>query len=148
MTDPGDLSHSDRQRLFEIADDLIERQAANYAELTFQTAWNLEGAVNNGGFATYFSGFAGGNAREAPSALRAIGAVAMADIVERALNILPDIDWPNTEMREQIITNLPAESLLALEKLEDEFMAYPDGDTEKFHWAFICANPKSFQRPN
>jgi hypothetical protein len=48
------------------------------------TIWALEADVNNGGFDQFYFNSSGDLASFAPSALRAIGAQRMADIVEKA----------------------------------------------------------------
>lgn len=86
--------------------------------------WALEGDVNNGGFHQYYFNTSGDTAYYAPVALRAIGALAAAGIVERA-NQKFGADGPpiSRERRQEALSVFPAE---LWDDLDREFYAYPD----------------------
>jgi hypothetical protein len=86
--------------------------------------WELESEVNNGGFHQYYFNSSGDYAYFAPTALRKIGALSMADIVERA-NAAFGPGGPPTSRQER------QARLTALRKdlwddLDRQFYDYPD----------------------
>ena len=93
-----------------------------FEQKVFSAIWALEGEVNGGGFASYLSGSESQTATFAPIALKAIGAVKCAAVVEQALQIGPKGD------------------LAAVDKA---FMAYPDNLTELL-FRYIQARPDVF----
>ena len=55
---------------------------------TFSTIWELESQVNNGGFDQYFRNSETAEIGYAPTALRTIGALSCAKIVEHAIEVI------------------------------------------------------------
>lgn len=101
-----DLSESDRTMCgrVEFDDQPPEQQV-------FSAIWELEGQVNNGGFAQLFGAADGHSANSAPHALKAIGAHACADIVERALRVVsPDALPREQSAREDLVERMSADS--------------------------------------
>jgi hypothetical protein len=95
----------------------------NHEQQVFSAIWALESQVNNGGFAQYFESENHDTVSFAPTALRAIGAMTCADLVERALTCRALTEY--------------------LEKLDLEFYAYPDNLTDLLY-AYVAARPKIF----
>jgi hypothetical protein len=88
--------------------------------------WMLEADVNNGGFHQYYFNSAGDTAYYAPTAMRAIGARAIADIVERAnARFGPDGPPKGRNVRQEALFALP-DSLGLWADLDLQFFAYPD----------------------
>ena len=112
----------------------------------FSAVWALEGQVNNGGFAQYFSSHDGDTANFASAALRKIGASKCASIIERALQCVSQEPLPNDKLlREQLIKSLGDERSKELASLDSEFYQYPDNLTELL-FAYVAANPEIFGR--
>src|SRR5512139_1031136 len=80
--------------LFSIVDNIQRREselgfsALSPNEQVFLLVWSLEAEVNNGGFHQLFFNSTGDRFAEIADALRTIGAVQMAAIVDRATNVL------------------------------------------------------------
>ena len=111
----------------------------------FSAIWALESQVNNGGFAQYFLSSDGETAHFASTALRTIGAVECAQLVERAVMLVsPSAPLPaDQEGREVLVEALPEESIEALEQLDTQFYSYPDNLTELL-FAYVAAHPNEF----
>lgn len=120
---------------------LAEHEAARFwkvdfnllteAERVFLLVWEVEGEVNNGGFAQYYGNSAGERAARCPGALQSIGAGAMAKIVEEANAVFGDAGPPeDREAREATMAAMPEDSGDRWEKLDDQFFEYPDNLTE------------------
>ena len=88
----------------------------------FSAIWALESEVNSGGFASYFTGSETDTASFAPTALREIGALKCAVIVEEALRIGTSGDTST---------------------IDKEFMAYPDNLTELL-FEYVTSHPEAF----
>lgn len=74
----------------------------------FSAVWALESEVSLGGFLQFFVNWDGDTAAFAPTALRAIGARACADLVERALRLASSSPLPPSQgAREEILESLP-----------------------------------------
>jgi hypothetical protein len=96
-------------------------------EQVFLVIWELEAEVNNGGFEQYFSNSSGRLAPHAGGALRAIGAEAMAAIVDQAFSAVDHgVSWSNDEARKATLIALKSETLQKLEGLDEAFRAYPN----------------------
>jgi hypothetical protein len=93
-----------------------------FEQQVFSAIWALEGEVNGGGFASYLTGIESSTANFAPVALRAIGAVKCAAVVERALQIGSTGD---------------------LTAADQAFIAYPDNLTELL-FSYVQARPDVF----
>src|SRR5437868_4760877 len=89
--------------------------------------WALEADVNNGGFDQYYFNSSGDTAHYAPVALRAIGAMAAADIAERA-NLLfgPGGPPPSCNARQDALSALTDSEKDLWGDLDRQFYAYPD----------------------
>ena len=134
-----ELSESERTMVGKVqfADQPLEQQV-------FSSIWELEGQVNNGGFAQLFSSAEGHVASFAPRALRMIEAHKCADIVTRALRVIADLDLPpDQETREKMVQELDEKALDSLEQLDQEFLAYPDDLTEHL-FDYVKARPQVF----
>lgn len=87
----------------------------------------LEQEVNNGGFEQYFRNSSGDNAAVTPSALRALGALQVASIVEKALELFPNHQPPKTRVeREEQMDSWGSEEQHALAHLDQAFLTYPE----------------------
>lgn len=112
----------------------------------FSAIWALEGQVNNGGFAQYFSSWDGDTANFAPSALRRIGANSCAEIVERALKIVSKQPLPEAyEERSALLDSLSQDTLDKLEEFDSDFFSYPDNLTDLL-FDYVQSNPGVFGR--
>jgi hypothetical protein len=82
--------------------------ALSEVDRVLMSIWMLEADVNNGGFHQYYFNSAGDTAYYAPTAMRAIGARAMADIVERAnARFGPDGPPKGRNVRQEALFALP-----------------------------------------
>jgi hypothetical protein len=134
-----DLSESDRVAFGQMA---FSQQSE--PQKVFSAVWALESQVNNGGFAQYFASSDGDTADFAPRALRTIGAIACANVVERALRTVSATPLPGTQdARESLVDSISEEARDGLKELDREFSTYPDNLTELL-FAFVAKNPKEF----
>jgi hypothetical protein len=131
-TDPALMN----QRLIALSENPEARfwrlaySALTPAEQVFRAVWEVESEINNGGFNQYFFNSSGALVPYGASALRAIGADAMASILERAIEAVgPGIDWEDDDKRRAHICDLTGDVVEALEGLDQEFYAYPDNLT-------------------
>jgi len=133
------LSESERTQLGRVAfADQDEHQKV------FSAIWALESQVNNGGFSQYFVSSDGDTAEFAPRALRAIGARACADIVERALRTMSASPLPASQSaREELVDSAPEDVQDRLEELDEAFLAYPD-DLTALLFAYVANHPDVF----
>ena len=114
----------------------FERVSAQYGsnwtklserDQTLLVVWELEAEVNNGGFEQYFFNSAGDLARDAPSALRRIGASKMADVVEAAnATFGPKGPPANREARQSQLESLVDTDESMFDAFDQRFTAYPD----------------------
>ncbi len=110
----------------------------------FSCLWSIESEVNNGGFRQYFENESGETAEFAPWALRTIGAVKMAAIAQEALGVfLPAIPPQDTEARRAQLGHLSPDAAATLERLDEEFMAYPEDLTDLLY-EFVRSHPGVF----
>ena len=110
----------------------------------FSAIWALESQVNNGGFLQYFVSSDFDTANFAPTALRSIGAQACASIVERALLKLSPAPLPDSrETCERLVKSLSSTARKQFEKLDSDFMAYPDNLTDLL-FAYVASHPEAF----
>lgn len=119
-----ELSESDRT-----AFGRVDFAAQPLEQRIFSAVWALESEVNSGGFSQFFGNEEPELVAFAPAALRSIGAVACAGIVERAVALASS-------------GVIGAES--QMEELDSEFLAYPDNLTELLH-AHVAAHPTAFR---
>ena len=101
------------------------------AEKVFVAIWGLEADVNNGGFSQYYFNSHGDNSAYAPAALRAVGANAMARIVDQANAVFGRAGPPaDRDARQRAIEALGSSAEETWGKLDTDFFAYPDDLTE------------------
>jgi hypothetical protein len=86
----------------------------------------LEDEVNNGGFHQYFNNSSGDDAAETISALQEIGALAMADILRRAIVRFPGRVPPTDRAARLEILRQRFPKTDEFDDLNVEFLAYPD----------------------
>ncbi len=129
-----DLVESKRAEL-----DRVPIEEQSEPQRVFTAVWFLEMGVNNGGFDGYLFNSTGDTAQHVPSALRKIGAVTCADIVERALVAVSSVPLPvDMEGRRALLTEVEA-----LEPFDAEFYAYPDDLTELLY-GYVQEHPEEF----
>jgi len=97
-------------------------------EQVFRMVYELDWEVTNGGFEQYFYNASGDCARQAPAALREIGAHNAAEIVEFALRIFPmgspPAEW---EERQSFVENLSKETKRSiLDRADSQYYDLPD----------------------
>lgn len=116
------------------------------AQRVFSAIWALESQVNNGGFLQFFESSDGDTAEHAPSALRAIGALACAEIVERALRTASPEPLPASDTeRQELMGSLSEDVLERLEQIDQQFFGYPDNLTDLL-FAYVADHPETFGR--
>ena len=115
------------------------------AERTFVTIWTLEADVNNGGFDQYYVNSSGDHARDAPRALRAVGAHATGRIVEEANAVFgADGPPPDRDSRLAALEGLGPEARGRWSELDERFFEYPD-DLTGCLYAYVRANRAQIQ---
>lgn len=87
--------------------------------------WWLQADVNNGGFDQYYFNSGSNRAKQAPEALRAIGANGMARIVEAA-NAVFGADGPPADRNERQVALAALSDNEPWAKLDEQFWKYPD----------------------
>ncbi len=104
------------------------------AERVFRAVWELEGDVNNGGFEQYSFNSSGDTVFAVVDALTAIGASEAARIVAEANGMFPGSSPPR-DRRERwvLLDGLGPEQKAVLDKLDEEFLRYPDDLTTLLH---------------
>lgn len=99
-------------------------------ERVFQSVWELEAEVNNGGFKQYFWNSSGRYAPQASGALRNIGAVKIAAIVDDAIKAIGgDPPWRDDVQRRLHVDAMPQAAKARLSALDKQFFAYPENLT-------------------
>lgn len=123
--------------LFSIVDDLQRRESELGLSLlapkeqVFLLVWSLEAEVNNGGFHQFFFNSTGDRFAETAEALRTIGAVQMAAIVDRANNVLGTQALSTDRLRRQEqLESLTEEQKDFLSGLDTRFYRYPENLSE------------------
>ena len=112
------------------------------AQKVFSAIWELESQVNNGGFDQYFRNSDSDIIAYAPVALRAIGALACADIVGRAIEVIAPLP-PTQDGRYAALDTAGEEGQDRLDTLDTEFFAYPD-DLTGMLFEFVRERPSVF----
>ncbi|HEY0945143.1 MAG TPA: DMP19 family protein [Opitutaceae bacterium] len=96
--------------------------ALTSTEKTLATTWLFEAGVSNSGFARYFASSRADLAFNAPAALRAIGALQMAEIAAEANAVFGPGGPPrNRAERRAIVATLPEEARRTFATLEVRF---------------------------
>ncbi len=107
-------------------------------ERVFRAIWELEGEVNNGGLDQYFFNSSGSLVPNVVNALKTIGALRMAGILEDAIALMPtSVAWHDGDMRREVLIALPETSKDALDTLTRKFYDYPD-DLTALLYAYVC----------
>ena len=107
-------------------------------EKTLATVWKLEAAVDNGGFARYFSSAAGDLAFHGPAAFDQIGARHMAKLAAQANNVFGSEGPPrDRETRRKLVRAFSHETRQALDALDTQFLESPD-DTDPLIDAYLA----------
>lgn len=133
------LSESDRTEFGRV---IFAEQSEQ--QKVFSAIWALESQVNNGGFLQYFVSSDGDTAEFAPKALRAIGALACAEVVDRALRTASPSPLPDADAeREELIDSLPEDVHERMEELDEKFLEYPDNLTDLL-FAYVAGHPDAF----
>jgi hypothetical protein len=110
----------------------------------FSAVWGLESEVNNGGFAQWFENSAGEMAVDTETALRAIGADRAAAIVAKAVRLFPGGAPPrDDDARQQLLRTASDEVRSTWERLDQEFLKYPD-DLTSLLYTWVNAHPREF----
>lgn len=123
---------------------LTDFERLNPAQRVFQAVWSLESEVNNGGFGQLFSNSSGQIAPHMPSALREIGAEAMAKIVDAAIAAIGrDTPWGDDEARRERMVALQDAVAARLEELDGDFLQYPD-DLTSLLYQFVSLHRSDF----
>ena len=87
----------------------------------------LEGEINNGGFHQFFYNSAGDETAGIIRALKKIGAIKTADIVERAAVRFPGGMPPKDRFKRQdLLLKKVDPQIKVFEELDEEFYAYPE----------------------
>src|SRR5262245_35236339 len=91
------------------------------------TIWGVEADVNNGGFDQYYFNSYGDYALLAPAALREIGAISMAALVERANSAFgPGGPPADRDLRQERLEALRDAAAALWAELDEQFCNYPD----------------------
>lgn len=103
--------------------------AQSHEQRVFSAIRTLESDVNNGGFDSFFSFEDPALVAFTPIALREIGALACADIVDKAIN--------------SVTGKVLDDAIEQLDNLDSEFCAYPD-DLMELLYSCAAARPDVF----
>jgi hypothetical protein len=105
----------------------VEYDVLSTPERVFRTIWELESEVNNGGFDQYFFNTSGRLVPNIVAALHAIGASAMAQIVQHAIEAVgQDVQWQDDPARREYMNKLSPQATNTLSDLDQAFYRYPD----------------------
>ena len=132
-----DLSESDRTDF-----GRVDFAVQNATQKTFSAIWELESQVNNGGFDQYFRNSDSDVIAYAPTALREIGAVSCAEIVDAEIKPIAPIPEDNDARCDALDAALEEDEEL-LAALHPKFFAYPD-DLTALLFAFVAKNRSEF----
>jgi hypothetical protein len=125
----------------------VDYEKLSVPERIFQTVWELEAEVNNGGFERYFSNSSGRLAPFAAAALQAIGAARMAAIVDEAIAVVGrEISWADDRERQERVLGLSDADREKLSALDGRFFAYPDSLTALLY-AYVLAHRDEIGAP-
>jgi hypothetical protein len=134
-----DLSESTNSRF---GKEEFERQSP--PQKVFSAIWAIESEVNNGGFSQYFLNSSAESAPFVARALDTIGAPKTASICNRAITTaFPAGLPPDAETINAVASNFSDEILENLERLDQEFFAYPHNLTDLL-FAYVSAHPEEF----
>ena len=112
--------------------------ALSEKDQTLATVWKLEAAVDNGGFARYFSSAAGDLAFHGPAAFERIGARHMAELATQANAVFGSEGPPRDRAaRRKLVRAFSEETRQALDALDTQFLESPD-DTDPLIDAYLA----------
>lgn len=110
-----------KTELFDDFENLTE------AEKKFIYIEILEAEINNGGFDQYFYNSSGNYSTETLEALKEIGAIKTAKIVEEAFKVFSENPIPkNNEKRREILERINSKTSEKWQELEDEFYLHEE----------------------
>lgn len=137
------MAYMDIEQAFEeslLALDVRGFEGIRESERVLATIWSIEAEVNNGGFDQFFYNSAGDLAFYSATALKIIGALKMAEIAQRALDLF-GIDGPprDREARVARLENISEENEEYLNELDYQFTEYPD-NIQDLVLAYVCSN--------
>jgi hypothetical protein len=113
--------------------------ALSTIERAFLAIWELDSQIYQDGLQLYLFNTSGRLAPRAPHALRAIGAMLIASILEKAIALVGKAEWHDETRRQETIEALSPETVAALERLERTFLAYPH-DLMHLLYRYVCRN--------
>jgi hypothetical protein len=104
----------------------------------------LEMEINNGGFSQFFYNSSGDYSHETVEALKSIGALNAAQMLETAISYWPEKKVPkDIQKRRDIIDQIADAINPKLEKLDDQYLVYPDNINELMI-EYVKKNKSSF----
>ncbi|HUQ27184.1 MAG TPA: DMP19 family protein [Usitatibacter sp.] len=105
----------------------------------------LEREVNNGGFEQFFTNNSGDTSAETVAALRKIGAIQAANLVQSAMELFPNGSLPrDREERVDVVGAMSDAHRSKWHELDDRFCSYPD-DLTRLMRAFVNAHRAGFR---
>lgn len=140
-----------RARLWEVMEKVLARadsggvEQLSRQEKTVAAIWLLEADVSNGGFDQYFFNGSGDLAAVAPEALREIGAVDAAAIVEEAVSVFGD-EGPAVDQteRQQQMVRLDPETKKVWAALDTRFVRHVDAIPPLLQ-SYVAANAEALR---
>ncbi|MDE6471372.1 MAG: DMP19 family protein [Eubacterium sp.] len=121
----------------------------NEYERIFYIAQELEGEVNNGGFAQYFYNPSGNFASETVNAFTQIGALKTAEICKKAISAFKMELPADRAEREELLDNMDWDGIGGINEILDEcdhsFYAYED-DLHSLCLTYITAHKAYFDK--
>lgn len=120
----------------------VDFDSQSTEQKVFSAIWTLESEVNNGGFEQYFQNAEQTEIEFIPTALRTIGAVQCAGIVDRAIKVVSIIP-PTQNGRQEVIGQLGKSGRDELNALTSEFFEYPDNLSDLLY-SFVSQHPETF----
>lgn len=127
LEDETDIVIEIGQKLWDKSKEDKDFESLNTIEKNILYIDMLEGQVNNGGFDQYFFNSSGEYAHETIIALKEIKAPLMADILNRAIKVFPELPIPkDSEQRREFMEDIPESISDTWDKLDDEFYKYPE----------------------
>jgi hypothetical protein len=134
------LSERNRSRLLN-----AEYEVLSKPERVFRCVWELEADVNNGGFDQYFLNDSGRFVPYVVDALTTIGATKMASIVQSAIDAAGrGIRWEDDDHRQDRVIAFGQEIEDKLNKLDQQFFAYPD-DLTSLLYSYVSQHREAFE---
>jgi hypothetical protein len=144
--DDGDFAIAMGNLLF-AREEAVGYAALTPAEQVIACLTGLEREVNNGGFGQFFRNAAGDHALETPAALRTLGAVQWAALVDQANAVFPG-GRPSAQQdaRERELDVLPESAEVTWRQLDQLFQACPD-PVVSLERTYVTAHQSAFPIP-